>query len=406
MNPILPSHRPRVALLIESSRAYGRGLLLGVSKYVREHGPWAISLQEQSLSDAIPGWLHKWKGDGIITRLENREMIKVIKRLRVPVIYLRNPPPNFQAPTLLTDHLAAARMAFEHLRERGFRHFAFCGFDGADYSDIRKEKFIQVVEKNGMRCHIFENPPRHRRRKSTDIERDGLKDGELVVQWMRYLPKPLGLMACNDMRGQQVLEACRAANINVPDDVGVVGVDNDEVLCDLSNPPLSSVQPNTERIGFESAALLDELMAGKAPPSAPIYIEPRGVVPRRSTAALAIDDRQMAAAVRFVRERACEGIDVGDLLKAVPMSRSTLERRFVKLIGRPPKEEILRMQINRAKQLLAETNSSVEFIAEKIGFQRAEYLSRIFKKKVGTAPLHFRKQARAGAMADQLPKAD
>ncbi|HXE41428.1 MAG TPA: substrate-binding domain-containing protein, partial [Candidatus Baltobacteraceae bacterium] len=186
MSAIISNNRhPRVALLIESSRAYGRGLLLGVSKYVREHGPWAISLQEQSLSDATPEWLTKWKGDGIITRLENREMVRVIQRLRVPAIYLRNPPANFQAPTLLTDHSAAARMGFDHLRERGFRHFAFCGFDGADYSDIRKEKFIRVVEQNGMRCHLFENPLRRRRSKSTDIERDGLKDGDLVAQWIK-----------------------------------------------------------------------------------------------------------------------------------------------------------------------------------------------------------------------------
>jgi len=405
MIKVVPNgRRPRVALLIESSRAYGRGLLLGVAKYVREHGPWSISLQEHSLSDATPGWLKKWNGDGILSRLENREMLKVIRRLRVPVIYLRNPPPNFPAPTLLTDHAVAARMAFEHLRERGFRHFAFCGFDGVDYSDARKMRFVRVVEASDAHCHIFECPLRRRRggEWTTDIEREGLKDGALVARWLQSLPKPVGLMACNDMRGQQVLEACRLAGINVPDDVGVVGVDNDEVLCDLSDPPLSSVVPDTERIGFEAAALLDEMMSGKEAPVGPVYVDPRGVMARRSTEVLAIDDRKMAMAVRFARERACEGIDVGDLLKAVPMSRSTMERRFVKLIGRSPKDEIMRVRLNQARQLLAETNLSVEFIAEKIGFARAEYFSRIFKKKTGTSPLQFRTHSRSATGSGRL----
>jgi len=389
------SRRPRVALLIESSRAYGRGLLLGVAKYVREHGPWSISLQEQSLSDATPEWLKKWKGDGIITRVESRGFVELVRRLRVPVVYVRNPPAGFWAPTLLTDHAAAARMVFEHLRERGFLRFGFCGFDGADYSDARKRQFMSVVEKNGMRCHVFENPPAGRRRRTTDLEREGMKDGERVAEWIRSLPKPVGLMACNDMRGQQVLEACRAANVSVPDEVVVVGMDNDEVLCDLSDPTLSSVVPDTVRVGCEAAALLDELMAGKEPPTAPIYIEPKGIQARRSTEVLAIDDRKIAMALRFIRERACDGIDVSDLLRAVPMSRSTLERRFIKVIGRAPKDEIIRVRLNQAKQLLTETSLSVEFIAEKTGFSRAEYFSRIFKKKVGTPPLLFRSRSRS-----------
>jgi len=403
MNRIVPNgRRPRVALLIESSRAYGRGLLLGVAKYVREHGPWSISLQEQSLCDVIPDWLDRWKGDGIITRLDNRKMANVIPRLRVPTIYLRNVPPNLNAPVVMTNNVSAARLAFEHLRERGFRHFAFCGFAGADYSDTRRGHFIHFVRESGLRCHVFDNPVRRHRGRTIDFERDGLRDGELVARWVKQLPKPLGLMACNDMRGQQVLDACRAAGVGVPDEVGVVGVDNDEVLCDLSDPPLSSVVPDTERIGFQAAALLDEMMAGKQSSEAPVYVDPKGVVARRSTEALAIEDRQMAAAVRFVRERACEGIDVGDLVKAIPLSRSTLERRFVKAVGRSPKDEIMRVRLNRAKQLLAETNFSIEFISEKIGFERAEYLSRIFKKKTGMTPFHFRQQANAAKVADRI----
>jgi LacI family transcriptional regulator len=210
-------------------------------------------------------------------------------------------------------------------------------------------------------------------------------------------------MACNDMRGQQVLDACRAGEVAVPDDVAVVGVDNEEVLCDLSDPPLSSVLPNAERIGYEAAALLDQMMDGKKVQAKPAFIEPIGVVTRRSTDVLAIEDRPIAVAARFIREHACEGIDVSDVLRAVSMSRSALDRHFIKIMGRSPKDEILRVRLNRAKQLLAETDFPQALIAEKIGFEHIEYLSRIFKKRIGITPSEFRSQSRAQDRADALP---
>jgi LacI family transcriptional regulator, galactose operon repressor len=400
---LLRARRISVALLIESSRSYGRGLMLGVAQYVRTHGPWSILLQEQSLGDAVPDWLKTWQGDGIITRLDNAEMAEVIQRLRVPVVYVRNAPAHLQVPVVKTNNEGVARLAFEHLRERGFRHFAFCGFSGADYSNARRDSFVRFVTGAGLRCHVFEAAAPPRNASTVEYECEGMKDGDLVAQWLKELPKPAGLMACNDMRGQQVLEACRAAAVSVPDEVGVVGVDNDEVLCDLSDPPLSSVQPDAERVGFEAAALLDRIMAGERPPLAPVLIDPKRVVTRRSTEVFAIEDRQLADAIRFIRNHACGKIDVNLLAKAASLSRSTLERRFARIIGRSPKGEILRVRLDRAKQLLTETDSPLELIAEKIGFEHTAYLSRIFKKKTGITPSGFRFQARAAAAADKLP---
>jgi LacI family transcriptional regulator len=397
--------RPHVALLVESSRAYGRGVLVGIAKYVREHGPWSISFEEHGLCDDVPEWLKDWKGDGIITRLDNQAMAGVVQRLRVPAVYLRNLPQDINAPCVLTDNAAAARFAFEHLRERGFRHFAFCGYDGADYSDERREAFVKLVEQNGRPCHVFTRPPGSVHESTVEFESEGLTDGERVARWIRELPKPAGLMACNDSRGRQVLDACRAAGVGVPDEVGVLGVDNDEMLCDLSAPPLSSVVPNTERIGVEAAALLDQMMAGQKAWPRTLLVEPKTVVARQSTEVLAVEDRPIAAAARFIREHACEGIDVSDVVEAVALSRSTLERRFAKALGRSPKEEILRVRLNSAKQLLSDTSSSLEFIAEKIGLEHTEYLSRIFKKKTGMTPSQFRARTRAEALAQRRPAA-
>lgn len=399
-----PFTYPRVALLVESSRAYGRGTLSGIAKYIREHSHWSIFLQEHSFCDDLPPWLENWQGDGIITRVENRAMTRVIQRLGIPAVYLRNVPLKIKMPSVLTDNAAASRVAFEHLQERGFRHFAFCGYDGADYSDERRESFVNCVERAGLRCHIFEGARKSRKSSTATYEEEGLKDGEWVGHWLRHLPKPIGLMACNDMRGQQVLNASRAAGVAVPDEVAVIGVDNEETLCDLSDPPLSSVVPNTERVGYEAAAVLDELMNGKKPLPHRYFIEPKGVVTRRSTEVLAIEDRQIAAAVRFIREHTCDGIDVSDVVKFVGWSRSTLERRYEKVTGNSPKHDILRFRLNRAKQLLAETDFSLAYIATKIGFAHTEYFSRIFKKKIGMTPAQFRAQSQTAKTEDQLPE--
>lgn len=395
--------RPRVALLVESSRAYGRGILAGVARYIREHEPWSIFYQELSLCDETPDWFKKWKGEGVITRLENNNVVGLVQRLGVPVIYLRKVKDTAGMPTLLTDNGAAGQMCCEHFKERGFRHFGYCGFNGADYSDERRAGFVESVEKLGLRCHIFKEERLVGRAKTAGYENEGLKDALPVANWIRELPKPVGVMACNDMRGQQVLNACRALGVAVPDEVAVIGVDNDEVLCTLSDPPLSSVVPDTERIGYETAALLARMMRGEKAPAEHIFIRPKAVITRKSTEVLAVEDRQIAAVTRFIREHACEGIDVSDVLRAVPMSRSTLDRRFIALMNCSPKDEILRVRLNRAKQLLAETDFPLPVIAEKVGLEHAEYLSRIFKKRVGQTPSEFRARALLQTLRDRLP---
>jgi LacI family transcriptional regulator len=395
--------RPRVALLIESSRAYGRATLSGVAKYIRAHGHWSIFLQEHSLCDDIPAWFETWRGEGVITRMENRAIAGVLQRLGVPVVYLREAGPNAKFPSVLTDNAAVSRVAFDHLHERGFRHFAFCGFEGADYSDERRDSFVEAVTRAGLRCHVFGDAHPAANGNTAIYEEQGMKDGDSVARWIKELPKPVGLMACNDMRGQQVLNACRATGVAVPDEVSVIGVDNEEVLCELSDPPLSSVVPSGERIGYEAAAILGMMMAGRKVKTKRILVEPAGVITRRSTEVLAIEDRQIAAAARFIREHACEGIDVKDVLRAVSMSRSTLERHYARIMGHSPKHEILRARLNRARQLLAETDFPLAAIAERVGLEHVEYLGRIFKKKMGITPARFRSRARAADLADHLP---
>jgi LacI family transcriptional regulator, galactose operon repressor len=387
------ARRPRVALLVESSRAYGRGLLHGIAEYVRLHGPWSIYLAERGLGEAPPGWLKGWKGDGIIARIENRRIARAVSDLGLPTVDLRGLFTDLGVPRIVTDDQAVARLAVEHFLERGFRHFAFCGFPGADYSDQRSQGFTRSVEEAGFACHVYQSsrlPPAA----GTEVrEQWGWMTEAEVADWIEGLPKPVGLMACNDIRAQQLLSACRAIGAAVPDEVAVLGVDNDEVLCDLSDPPLSSIIPDTHRIGHEAAARLESLMRGEASQAVLTVIPPLGIVTRRSTDVLAVDDRAISRAAHFIREHACEPITIQDVLADLPLSRSVFERRFAKTFGRTPKAEILRTRLERVKRLLAETDWPLKQIASKAGFDHPEYLCVAFKKRTGQTPGEYRRSA-------------
>ncbi|HZQ48375.1 MAG TPA: substrate-binding domain-containing protein, partial [Verrucomicrobiae bacterium] len=213
-----------------------------------------------------------------------------------------------------------------------------------------------------------------------------------IAAWLRKLPKPVAVMACYDIRGQQVLDACRNAGLAVPDEVAVIGVDNDALLCDLSSPPLSSVIPNTQRTGYEAAALLDQMMSGRQVAPQAHFISPLGVATRQSTDTLAIEDQNIARSVRYIREHACEQINIEDVLKVVPLSRRLFESRFKKLLGHTPHEEIIRVRMNRVKEMLTETELPLADIAERTGFEHVEYLSAAFKKREGLPPNRYRAQ--------------
>ncbi|HEU5125835.1 MAG TPA: DNA-binding transcriptional regulator [Verrucomicrobiae bacterium] len=386
-----PIQRRRVGLLIESSRAYGRGLLQGIAKYVREHENWTISFEEWTWSQ-VPAWLADWEGDGLIARIETRELARVIRKLNIPTVDLRGSVPNLNLPLIDTDDQAVSALAAEHLWERGFRHFAFCGFVGANYSDTRSRWFMERVAELGGDCRACLPRQQALTSSTIELERRELRFQADLARWLDELPKPIGIMACNDIRGQQVMKACRQLGLLVPDEVAVIGVDNDDVLCELSDPPLTSIMPNTLRIGYEAAAVLDRLMRGQKPPKGPRYVPPLGVVTRRSTDVLTIPDRAIASVLRFIREHACDGIQVPDLVAVAALSRTVLERRFTRLVGCSPKAEILRVQLARARQLLTETDLPLSVIAERSGFKHPEYFNVIFKLKIGQTPGRYRQR--------------
>jgi LacI family transcriptional regulator len=378
----------KVALLIETSNRYGRDLLYGVRDWMHDGDRWAIRFTEQARRAPLPTWLHDWRGDGIIARVDSPQIAAALRRTRLPVVDVSAERFASEFTRVSIDNRNVARLAAEHLVEKGFSHFAFCGDKRFIWSRERGSQFREALTASGRRCFNFTAKRASGSQPGSDAEIRGIAD------WVRSLPKPVAVFACYDGRAQQVLEACRLLELSVPDEVAVLGVDNDEVLCDLCDPPLSSVQPNARRTGYEAAAMLARMMRGERPESQTTYVEPVRVVERQSTDVVSVSDPKIAAALRFIRQHASERINVDDVLKVVPMSRTLLEKKFKQLLGHSPHRQIVNQKIARAKHLLVESEVSIGVVAELAGFDNASYLSVAFRREVGESPYAYRSRHR------------
>ncbi len=376
--------RPHVLLMIETTTSFGRGVLEGIGRYLVEHPPWSVQLDLRELQTTAPAWLDRWEGDGIITRTATPEMVELIDRLGIPTVNLTDIYGRQDLPSIWNDHDAIGRAAAMHFLELGLTQFAYCGFSDHHWSKLRHTGFKDKLAEHGYECASH----------ASDwalAKHTGWEDQqEQIVGWLHDLPKPIGVMACNDFRGQHVLEACRTEKIAVPEQVAVLGVDNDHVVCDFCQPPLTSVIPAAERIGFEAAGMLSRLMNGEEMPSDHVTIQPLGIASRQSTDLLAIDDGSVAAALKIIRDRACQGLTVDQVLREVPIARSSLERRFRKYVGRSPQAEIRDVQLKKARRLLRDTDLPLAQIASLTGFKHSEYFSVVFKREVGTTPGRYR----------------
>lgn len=373
-----------VALLVETSRTFGRDILAGVNRYTAEHGHWSVFVELRALDSRVPRWLSSWRGDGIIARTGSVAMARAIAATGLPGVELRASKLPHKLPFMGVDNRDLGRLVAEHFIDNGFTSFAVFDLDTERYFEERRDNFRACLAARGFSCHEHHAPRQGER--PNDWER---QQGE-IVRWVAALPKPVGIMACTDQLAFWLLDACRRAGVAVPEEAAVVGVENDETLCTLATPQLSSVAFEGERIGYEAAALLDRMMAGESPPQASILLPPRGLVVRQSSDIMAIDDPQVVAAVRYIREHACHGINVADVVRNAGLSRTLLERRMRQAIGRTPGEEIIRLRFNRVKRLLVETKLSLAEVADRCGFEHPQYMAEAFKKLFGMTPGTYR----------------
>lgn len=377
--------RRSVALLIETSNGYSRGLLEGVIAYTKVHGNWSVYLTEQERAAPPPGWLRSWGGDGIIARIETDAIGQQLVRCGVPIIDLSAARHIKGVPWADTEDKAIAELAFQHFAERGFQNLAYCGDAGFQWSLKRGLHFRHYAESAGCKFYEHQSVPRYAQ------AFDAIAEKQRIMDWIRHLPRPIGIMGCYDFKAQEVLDACRQLSASVPTEVAVLGVDNDHLICELSEPSLSSVIPDTKRTGFEAARLLDRMMEGDSfTDEQPLMTQPLGIQLRESTDTVAIEDDQVARALQFIRLKASANIRVADVLDHIDLSRRAFEHRFKKLLGVTPHEEIQRVRMNRVKELLRDTDLTVPQIAERLGFEHAEYLGAAFKREVGMSPGKYR----------------
>jgi len=381
----------RVALLIETSRTYGRDLLAGIRRYVDENGEWSMYLELRGLDSRPPAWLHRWKGDGILSRTGSKELSKALQRTNAPVVELRTSRFHHSFPFVGVDNRALGRTVADHLLNLGFQNFGIYRIDTEDYFIERAQNFVDYLVAKGNNVAEFHEIIHEERPFVWERHQDQL------VRWLKQLPKPAGVMACTDQLGYWLIDACRRAGISVPHEVAVVGAENDETLCSTSSPPLSSVEYDGALIGYTAAKVLDGMMNGEEAPSEPILIPPRRISTRQSSDVVATNDPHLAQAIRMIRDKATTGLSVQDILRVVPISRSTLERRMRELLGRSPREEILRLRLDSAKHLLSGTDLTIDQISHRTGFQTVQYFCTVFQKELQTTPGSYRKRSRTGS---------
>jgi LacI family transcriptional regulator len=374
----------RVFVLVETTSGYGRGILEGIGQYRHEHQGWSVFFDERGLEELPPRWMKSWRGDGIIARTANRRVRRKLDNFQVPRVELLGLQEDEPAK-VHGDNRAAGRMAAAHLLGCGLRSFGFFAGGNPWWIANCREGFCEELQSHGFPCSIYRPPVRDNRILPQWHERQEAS----LTRWLLSLPQPCGVFCVTDAR--IVLEFCRRLDISVPERMAILGEDDDPVVCSVSSPPLSAIDFDSKQIGYKAAALLDRMMAGAAAPKAIEWIAPLRVVPRQSTDIVAVEDDEMARAIRFIREHACSEIDVDDVVAAACISRRALERRFQNLFGRTPKSEILRVRLEHAKLLLSTTLLSVETVARRSGFSAFRHFAEVFQRETGTTPRAYRK---------------
>ncbi len=374
----------RVLLMVETA-----SVLEGVGRYAAAHGRWSLCVNHRGIVvDNSLRILRSWDGDGIIFHSSCPSRVEAIRRKSLPAVDTNCGVIGHGFPLSYADDVGIVRLAIDHFVERQFRNFAFCAVEDPNWVQWRRRAYLCELKKRGFDAHVCAL------RQSTG--ETWWRQQQKLAEWAIALPKPVAILAANDVCATRLIAVCHAAGIRVPEEAAVLGVDNDEVLCNLSTPTLSSVQKDMVSTGYHAAALLDRLMEGEPAPPEPVWIPPLGVIARQSTDVMAVEDPEVVRAIQFIREHACNGIAVADVSRGLCVSRATLERKFASFLRITPAQAIAQLRAQRAKSLLAETEHSIKRIAQLAGYSTQAHLTVAFKRETGLTPGEFRRQHRGG----------
>jgi LacI family transcriptional regulator len=375
-----PPRRMRVAVATTILSPYEQGMLRGVIRYSDQAGPWRF-FGANNMPYAAFADIDLARIDGVIGGFYSPPWVTAVKEAGIAAVNTTNSRAEIDLPRAGTDDVAIGRMGAEHLLERGYPQFGYLGRGDNWYSHRRLAGFRSVIEEDaGRPCHICPAPP--------DLPED---DAGPIGPWLADLPKPIGIMAANDVRARQVIDEAVALGFRVPEDVGVLGVDNDEFVSALAARPLSSIALDGLATGYRAAQMLDALLSGQQPHS-PYWVQPLGVQVRRSTDVSISEDAIVTEVLRYIRDHCAEPITVSDVLDKAGVSQTTLEVRMKRAIGKTPHAAIQGARIDRSKRMLVESNATIGQVAEACGFVRQERFNVVFKRETGMTPGAFRRQ--------------
>ena len=371
-----------IALLMWPDSDYCRGVMRGIKSYADQGDCWIFGTV-RSTQD-LPAIIEKHQPAGVLTLIF--EMPAQLKSATTPIVSFGNIDASMSLPTVDVDDLAVGQLAATYFMERGFKQLAFVGCPQRHYVRLREKGFSDAVNAAGLEYRSYHDP------EFPDTSRVWTWTTDPALhQWLTHLPRPTGLFAANDAVGVRLIENCRRLELRVPEDVAIIGVDDDDLYCQMARPTLSSIKQPLERIGYEAARLLDRLMSGKKPPRKPRLFPPVGVVTRQSSDILAISDAEVAGMIRYLHDNAHRPISIKQALQEMPMSRRSLERKFRQTLGRSPLAELLRVRLRSAQNLLSSTDLPMSTIAEQTGFGSGKQFSTMFHKHLGTTPSVYRR---------------
>lgn len=379
----------KIILLIDFTEDYGKSLLKGITRYSKENGPWLFCRMPQhyreDLSlDNLINFAKEWKADGIIAQLYNNADIQKLVETKIPVITEDFKEHFEEFPNISGNYFETGEMGAKYFINKGYKNFAFYGFNNIVWSRERGDGFENYVNNNGGKVNFF-NPKKIAKRELWYYKPSALS------KWLTSLPKPIAIMACDDERAQNITDACRLAKIRIPDEVSVLGVDNDELTCNLTDPPLSSIGLAVEQGGFDAAKLMHLMIENKDQKTYDIIVKSTSIFTRQSTDICASTDKQIVMALNFIHQNIENNINVIDVLKKVSISRRALEKRFLEVTGSAVYKYICNLRIQKFSDKLLESEKSINEIAIEVGFSDNKNLSRLFKQINGCTPLQYRK---------------
>jgi LacI family transcriptional regulator len=379
--------RKRVALLVSAWNHYGRGIIEGAWNYAQNNF-WTLDMQPTGPDGGmqIP---EGWQGDGIIATVHSRDLARRLRSYSVPVVNVsgaRFAGSNF--PRVASDARAVVQLAVEHLWAKGLRNVAFCGDPHKEFLNFWTKAYEQAARNRRFASLTYAPSPKLSAHSGLVAERHDR------ARWLKSLPKPVGIIGWDTITCRSIANACELAGLEIPDQVAIISLSTEDLLGQTIHPPISGVDIPVKRIGYQAATMLDGLMHERKLATREQLYPPLGITTRQSTDIFECADPKIREVMRYIKENATAGINIEHVIRAVPMARRTLERRFNTLLGHGPAEEIRRTKIERVRQLLASTDMTVPDIAEACGFAYAEHMIPLFAKYHGGTPAAFRRSLR------------